>query len=211
MSEQPNEIRIEKRKLLLAEGRDAAFFWVWACRIFRPQNDIQVLDFGGITELKIFLKTLSQVEHFDEVETLVIARDSETDAKTAVNSMQTALKTIGWPVPSDAFLYETNNNFKTALMILPGPKFTTGTLEDLCLEIVKDDPIMPCVNDYLECLKRKLSKDRLTVPHKRKLHTFLAGKDKDFVGVTIGQASYHNAWAPEHPVLRPFKDIIVAM
>ena len=211
MSEQPKEIRIDKKKLLLAEGRDAEYFLVWACRTYRPQDDIQILNFGGINDLGTFLEALSGVEHFDEVETLVIARDSETNAKTAVKSMQTALKTIDRPVPPDAFLYETNNNLKTALMIFPGPKSTTGTLEDLCLEIVKDDPIMPCVNDYLECLKRKLSKDIFTVPHKRKLHTFLAGKDKDFVGVTIGQASYHNAWNAEHPALKPFKEIIVSM
>lgn len=219
MPEQLKKVRIEKnklllvekKKLLLAEGRDAEFFLVWACRKYRQQDDIQVLDFGGITELSTFLKTLSQVERFDEVETLVITRDSETDAQAAVTSMQTALKKNDLPTPSGAFLYETMDNFKTALMIFPGPQSTSGTLEDLCLEIVKDDPIMPCVNDYLECLKRKLCKERLTVPHKRKIHTFLAGKDKDFVGVTIGQASYHNAWDPEHHVLRPFKDIIVSM
>ena len=159
------EIRIKKRKLLLAEGRDAEFFLVWACSKYSPQGDIQVLNFGGIKELGTFLKTLSQVEHFDEVETLVITRDSETDAQAAVTSMQNALKTNELPTPSGAFLYETMDDFKTALMTFPGPQFTKGTLEDLCLEIVKDDPIMSCVNDYLECLKRKLSKDRLTVQH----------------------------------------------
>ncbi len=211
MTSRHKENKISKKKLLLAEGKNAEYFLVWACKQYRQQDDVQVIDFGGITELKIFLKTLSQVENFDEVETLVIARDSETDAKAALASIKTALETNSLPTPPETFVYETRDNFKTAIMIFPGPQSTNGTLEDLCLEIVKDDPIMSCVNDYLECLKRKLSKNRLTVPHKRKLHTFLAGKDKDLVGVTIGQASYHNAWDPEHPILKPFKEIIVAM
>jgi hypothetical protein len=211
LSEQSKEIRIKKRKLLLAEGKDAELFLVWACKKYRPQGDIQVLDFGGIKELGTFLKTLSQVEHFDEVETLVIARDSETDTQAAVTSMQTALRASNLPAPSGAFFYEIRDNFKTAIMVFPGSEFPKGTLEDLCLEIVKDDPIMPCVNDYLECLKRKQPTAKFTIPHKRKLHTFLAGKDKDFVGATIGQASYRNAWNPEHLALKPFKDIIVTM
>jgi len=211
LSEQSKEIRIEKRKLLLAEGRDAELFLVWACRKYGRQEDIQVIDFGGIKELGTFLLTLSNVERFNEVETLVIARDAETDNQAALTSIRTALKDASLPMPRDAFVYESQNNFKTAIMIFPGPKFSGGTLEDLCLEIVKDDLVMPCVDDYLGCLKRVQSITKLTVSHKRKLHTYLAGKDKDFVGATIGQASYRNAWNSEHPALKPFKDIIVDM
>jgi hypothetical protein len=209
LPEYRKEIKIERTKLLLAEGRDAELFLVWARKKYRQKDDVQVIDFGGVTELYIFLKTLSQVENFDKVETLVIVRDSETDANAAKDSIQHALKENELPVPLKPFSYEARENFKTAFMLFPGPKFPTGTLEDLCLDIVKDDPIIPCVVSYLECLKSNLSD--LTVPHKRKLHTFLAGKEKDLVGATIGQASYRNAWNHEHPALEPFKEIIIAM
>ena len=69
---------ITAKRLLLAEGRDAELFLVWAGRYFRPEKDFQVMDFGGITELTDFLLLLVNDEWYDDVETIVVARDAET-------------------------------------------------------------------------------------------------------------------------------------
>ena len=56
------KLKIESKKLVLAEGRDAELFLVWACRQYRQSNDFQIMDFGGISELTDFLKVLTILE-----------------------------------------------------------------------------------------------------------------------------------------------------
>ena len=41
---------IEKGKIILVEGADAYFFFIWAYQAF-DVHDIQVIDFGGINDL----------------------------------------------------------------------------------------------------------------------------------------------------------------
>ena len=85
---------------------------------------------------------------------------------------------------------------------------SAGTLGDLCLEIVKDNTIFECVDQYLECLRSKGRK--ITRPHKTKLHSYLAGEN-DFVGLKVGEAFKARAWNWNHVRLKPFKDVLSAM
>ena len=199
---------ITQKKLILAEGRDAELFLVWAVRHFRPERDFQVMDFGGIKELTNFLKLLTNDESYDDVETIVIARDAETDAEAAKRSIQRSMSEAHIPVPQKPFEYTQNSTMKTAFMIFPGPHQKNGTLENLCLSTVEKDPLLKCVDDYLECAKAE--GEPLPRIHKHKLHCFLAGK-KDCAGLPIGLASRENAWDFDHPTLEPFKRIIQAM
>ena len=211
MPQQPNQVRIEKTKLLLAEGRDGELFLVWACRTYRQQEDVQVVNFGGVNELPTFLKTLSQVENFDSVETLVIARDAESSASSAADSIRGALTGASLPVPVKPFSYASDGRMKVAFVIFPGPESVSGTLEDLCLQIVRDDAIMPCVEEYISCLRAKRPKQLLDHLGKRRMHTFLAGKEQQLIGATIGQASDRKAWDAEHPALQAFRAVIESM
>ena len=199
---------ITHKKLLLAEGRDAELFLVWAGRHFRRERDFQVMDFGGIKELTNFLKLLANDESYDDVETIVIVRDAETDAKAATSSIQHSMMQANMPVPQKPFEYTQNSFVKTAFMIFPGPEHQNGRLEDLCLSTVKNDPLLKCVDDYLECAKAK--NEPLPRIHKSKLHCFLAGK-KDYAGLPIGLASHERAWDFDHPALEPFKRIVQEM
>jgi len=47
---------IEKEKIILVEGADAYFFFIWACQAFGADG-IQVIDFGGINDLGKYLET----------------------------------------------------------------------------------------------------------------------------------------------------------
>ena len=200
---------ITQKKLLLAEGRDAELFLVWAGRHFRPERDFQVMNFGGIKELTNFLKLLANDESYDDnVETIVVARDAEMDAKAAIDSIQNSMKQADMPVPKKPFEYTQESSLKTAFMIFPGPEYQSGRLEDLCLLTVENDPLLECVDDYLECAKAK--GEQLPRIHKSKLHCFLAGK-KDYAGLPIGLASCEKAWDIDHLALEPFKRIIQEM
>lgn len=204
----PKPEKINHKKLLLAEGRDAELFLVWTGRHFRPEIDFQVMDFGGITELTNFLKLLANDESYDNVETIVVARDAETDAKAAIDSIQNSMKQADIPIPEKPFEYTQDSSLKTAFMIFPGPESSSGRLEDLCLLTVEGDPLLECVDDYLTCAKAK--GEQISRTHKSKLHCFLAGK-KDYAGLPIGLASREKAWNFDHSSLEPFKRIIQEM
>jgi len=166
------------------------------------------MDFGGNDELPNFLLDLTNMDKFDEVNTMVIARDAETNAEAAKRSIQHSMSEAHMPVPQKPFEYTQNSTMKTAFMIFPGPHQKNGTLENLCLSTVEKDPLLKCVDDYLECAKAE--GEPLPRIHKHKLHCFLAGK-KDCAGLPIGLASCENAWDFDHPTLEPFKRIIQAM
>ncbi len=106
------------------------------------------------------------------------------------------------------FEYTQDSSMKTACMLLPGPQHKDGTLEDLCLLTVENDPLLECVDGYLECAKAK--GERFPRIHKNKLQCFLAGKN-DYAGSPISHAFKAKVWPPDHIALKPFKKIIQEM
>ncbi len=204
----PRPEPIKKEKLILAEGKDAYHFFCHACNFYRETQDVQVMHFGGNDDLPNFLLDLTNMDKYDEVNTIIIARDAETDAKAATDSIKHSMKQATIPVPEKPFEYIRNATLKTAFMIFPGPQQKDGTLEDLCLLTVENDPLLECVDGYLECAKAK--GEQFPRIHKNRLHCFLAGRD-DSVGLPIGLAFKAKVWSPEHPALEPFKRIIQEM
>ncbi len=204
----PRPEPIKKEKLILAEGKDAYHFFCHACNFYRETQDVQVMHFGGNDDLPNFLLDLTNMDKYDEVNTIIIARDAETDANAATDSIKQSMKQATIPVPEKPFEYIRNATLKTAFMIFPGPQQKDGTLEDLCLLTVENDPLLECVDGYLECAKAK--GEQFPRIHKNRLHCFLAGRD-DSVGLPIGLAFKAKVWSPEHPVLEPFKRIIQEM
>lgn len=202
-------IEIKYPKLLLVEGADALHFFIKALEVFGV-DDVQVLDFGGISDLTNYLKALSLYQNFDSVTSLVIARDAETNSDSAISNVKKSLQQASLSIPEKPFEF-TEKDPKIAFMIFPGfekAKLQSGTLEDLCLDIVKDCSTFDCVDTYIQCLQS--NGHEIKRPHKTKLHTYLSGKN-DFVGLKIGEAAKAGAWDWDHIRLKPFKDVIIAM
>lgn len=205
MSKDSNR-KIVSKKLVITEGRDAELFLVWACREYREERDFQVMDFGGNHELSVFLEVLKNLEGFDKVETIVIARDAEDDATAALESVQSSIRKVGLPCPQTAFNFESDEHKKVAIMFFPGPCIAEGALEDLCLMTVEDNDTMNCVDSFLDCIES----NGIDLPrkHKNKLHSYLSSTS-NYVGMKIGEASHAKAWNPSHLNLQPFKQIII--
>jgi hypothetical protein len=206
---------ISESKLLLAEGADAYYFCVWAYQALKLSN-IQVLDFGGITELRAYLKQLTLLYGYENVDCIVIARDAEQNAAATESSVKTALSHAGLAVPGHPFEFSSGKP-RVAFMLFPGytldpatneSSLENGALEDLCLEIANDKGHLQCVDQYLECLQ-SIGRD-LKYPHKAKVHSYLAGKDA-LVGLKIGEAARVGAWDWQHPRFAQFKRIISSM
>lgn len=201
--------RIIKDKLLVAEGLDAHIFLIYACQAYRGDKEVQVMTFDGNTKLEPFLRELRTLEHFEKVQSLVIARDAEKDASVAVESVKLSLEKAKLPCPNTPFCYTTEGAPRTAFMLFPGSSHKKGTLEDLCLSTIQDDgDLMRCVEDFLGCITGK--GEKLHQKHKNKLYAYLSGKDK-YKGMKIGEASKAGAWNWGHAAFAPFKQIIQQM
>ncbi|MEW5948340.1 MAG: DUF3226 domain-containing protein [Thermodesulfobacteriota bacterium] len=207
-------VQIKEKKLLLVEGTDALYFAVWAYQAFGATG-MQVLNFGGNTELGLYLRSLTQLSGYEGIEAIAIARDAENDPKGAIDSIRKALKASGLSVPKVPFQFE-GSSPKIAFMVFPGfsvdpdgnEYVAPGTLEDLCLETLEDTKVLSCVDQYISCLET--AGEPVRCLHKSRLHAYLAGKS-NFVGLKIGEAAKAGAWNWQHPGLEPFKRIILGM
>jgi hypothetical protein len=136
---QGEKIEIKKTKLILAEGVDAVYFLIYLLDTVRNE-DIQVFDYGGITELTQFLNNLSKLDKYDEVSTIIIARDSETSAEPSIQSVKAGLKKTNLTKDDIMPFWIEQKVKKIGLVLFPGydgqQLCKTGTLEDLCLKIL---------------------------------------------------------------------------
>jgi hypothetical protein len=204
-----------KNKLLLTEGADAYWFCIWACQAFQL-FDIQVLDFGGINDLDLYLRQLILLSGFEDIQCIVIARDAEQNVVAAEASVKRSLSNAGLVVPAHPFEFSSGKP-RIAFMFFPGytlgsaankKSLENGTLEHLCLQIATDKIHFPCIDQYLTCLESV--GQQVKRPHKTRLHAYLAGND-DFVGLKIGEAAKVGAWDWEHPKFALFKQIMSTM
>jgi hypothetical protein len=205
--------KIEKGKVILVEGADAYFFFMWAYQAF-DVRDIQVIDFGGINDLGQYLKTFKELPGYEKASTILIGRDAEINPGGAVESIKTALKKNGFVVPERPFTFAEGKPC-VAYMLFPGfesgsegSSLLPGTLEDLCLSTTEGDLVHECVDLYVNCLKSKGI--TITKLHKTRLHAYLSGK-QDFAGLKVGEAAKAGAWNWNHTNLNPFRTIIKAM
>jgi hypothetical protein len=182
---------IEKEKIILVEGADAYYFFVWAYQAFGVP-DIQVIDFGGIDDLGEYLRTFRELPGFEKAATILIGRDAEKNPDGAVKSIRTALIKNGFAMPERPFAFAEGKP-RVAYMLFPGFEsgsaggpLQAGTLEDLCLSTTEGDSVHECVDLYVNCLKTKgITFKNL---HKTRLHTYLAGR-QGLAGLKVGEAA----------------------
>jgi len=207
---------IQKSKVVIAEGLDAKLFLIHALSLLNIPGKVQVLDFGNIQRLPIYLKMLRTAPGFELIETLVVARDAEADPSAAMASITNSLGRNGFAHPSRPFEFA-NGNPRTGILLFPGYAAETkerewellpGSLEDLCLATIEPNPILECVDQYLQCVER--TENGVTHPRKSKLHAYLAG-NKKYVGMKIGQATEAKAWNLNHPAFSRYRKLLLAM
>ena len=205
--------RIERPQVIVAEGADACFFLMWAIQDW-GSADIQLVDFGGISELRPFLQSLrGGIPGSSQITSLVVARDAEYSASQAFESAADALLAAGFAAPNSPFEI-TDGTPRTGIVIFPGfaspdnpTELADGTLEDLCLATVAGDPLLECVDDFLDCAGKVNGPSH---PKKARLHAYLAGKE-DFAGLKLGEATRARAWALDHQAVRPIRNTISQM
>jgi len=174
------------KKLIAVEGQDEVNFFNELIR-FIGISDIEVWEVGGKTQFKPKFAEFIKLRGFDELESIAFVCDADNrNSRSAVrsfNSLCRIIKNVTTEEPSfsgnivlPSRMGEfSEGNPKIGIYVMPNNS-DSGMLETLCLENVRDDPAMECVNEFIRCALL-LDKKPKNIP-KAKVQTFLASKEK---------------------------------
>jgi hypothetical protein len=132
-------VRLDARKYLFAEGvGPKLFFQVWLSRL--GKTDVEVLDFGGVSELPGKLQRIATDPLFRATGlSLAIVRDAEKDARGAFQSVCHSLTRYGLPPPGSPGIW-TESKPSVGVFVLPD-NVRPGMIETLCAESLGENPL----------------------------------------------------------------------
>lgn len=80
-------------------------------------------------------------------------------------------------------------------------------IEDVCLDSVKTDPAMECVDLYFECISQaEMQGPREVWMSKARVHAFLASRDRP--DLRLGEAAEKGIWEFDTDAFLPLKDLL---
>ena len=177
---------------LLVEGTDPYHTLREFCKSWSLSN-IEVHNFGGISQLRPYLDGLVRTPGFPSVARLGIIRDAEESAESAFQSVHDSLQNVGLDAPHDAD--ESSSGYPAvSVLILPDGN-NPGNLESLLWRSINTDAEASCIRDYLGCLER-IEGVTIRRPDKARVHAYLAGKAHP--NVSVGVAARKGYWNPQH-------------
>ena len=145
---------IEKPRLLAVEGRQDNRFLSALLQYLGIEANFDIRSLEGVSNFNNIIRTFPSVSGFAQVESLGVIRDADQNAQSAFQSVCSALRNAQLSVPEQP-LSIVGEKPRVSVFIWPDCQ-STGTLETLCLSSVHDDPAMDCVEQYFECLTRRL-------------------------------------------------------
>ena len=128
------------------------------------------------------------------VESIGIVRDADNSAHSALQSVQSSLRNLGLPAPT-VFRESAGTLPKVSIFVMPDNEHA-GALEQLCLQALVDDPVMPCVAGFLQCVERVLTRPPEN-PAKAQIHAFLASREDP--ELRLGEAAQRGYIPWAHP------------
>ena len=199
----PDQLALSKQ--LLVEGRDYVNFF--EALVERLQlTDIQIQNFGGVSELRGFLGALvNQSGFYENVRSLGIVRDAETNAESAFRSVRDSLGAAGLPVPDEPGM-PANGEPALSVLILPGGG-RPGMLETLLNETVAESRESECIDAFFACIER-LPGGSIQRPDKARAHAWLVTRPDPHV--SVGVAAQKDYWNLDHPALDPVRRFLVS-
>ncbi len=209
--------KIESSKLLLVEGiEDLHLFTALIDYMIENEDgcekltDIQLWKYDGGGNLKKDLKVIRLSREYKTIlKKIAITSDAEDNAESKFQSITHHLTNNGYPCPATQ-LTPTESN--PSVVVLTIPCTGQGMIEDICLESVKNDPAMCCVDKYFDCLNAELTENGLDVPSntsKAKLQAFLASRKKP--NLRLGTAAKRKCYPFENAVFDEMKEILRLM
>jgi hypothetical protein len=190
-------------KVLLVEGMTPFQFFKALLQHIGLLNEIEIRNFGGVTDFSVYLEALIATPGFGNVISLGIIRDAEDDANNAFASVCNSLRRVGLDVPPSP-LSITAGKPKVSVFILPDCA-APGMIETLCMQAVSGDPAIPCISQYLECLEQ----EAIAAPHplaKAQVQAFLASRERP--GLQLGEAAHAGYLPWDNTTFDPLKQFL---
>ena len=194
--------RIESDVQLLVEGRDSEGFFKALIRHL-GLTKVQIQDFGGVTDLRNFLRAFVIGPDFSRVTSIGIVRDAERSSRGAFESVQGSLKCVELPVPQ-ATGRLIGDRPAIAVMILPNEN-RAGMLETLLNETLRGDKVQDCIDTFFRCVEEHRGKP-VHRPHKARAQAYLATKRDPHL--SVGDAALRGYWNLDHQALEPLRTFL---
>ncbi len=195
-------LRIAGPKLLIGEGVEEKRFFAALLRHL-DRTDVQVEEYGGKDGLSRFLEALPKIPGYSGLAVLGITRDADKSRRDANESVREAIRRAKLEDP-DLPEGSRIKRLRIHVFILPDDA-TDGMLEDLCLQSVGDDAAMPCVDEFLHCVRQR-AKRYPSNEAKARVHAWLSSQrvpDK-----RLGEAAEAGYWRFDHPAFDALKSFI---
>lgn len=198
----PRAAEIKSAIQLLVEGNDSRNFFEAFIEHLSLAN-IQIQNFGGIYELRGFLRALVNAPDFQTVQSIGIVRDAETSAERAFQSVQSSLERAKLPMP-DSPAERTDTSPAVTVLILPGDN-RQGMLETLLCESFADDLVEECIDGFFKCVG-SLPDVSIERSDKARAHAYLTTKPNPHF--SVGVAAKNDYWDLNHNVFSTVRDFL---
>lgn len=166
-------------------------------------SDVQVLPIVGKYQFREKIEILTKLDNFSQVKSIGLVRDADESPIDTFTSLIDALANAGLSTPNTTMAF-TDANPKIGIFIAPDNQ-NQGSLENLCIASLGDDPILACANEFLDCVSRV---QRIEHPHKSKalVQAYLAKEPEG--DIHMGIASEKNIWNWDNPAFHPIRDYL---
>jgi hypothetical protein len=197
---------IEKEKLLVVEGHDERrLLSVLLKKLGRL--DVQIIPCNGKDAMPTVLESLGKISGFSRVDTVGIVRDAESNAASAFQSVRDALLRGRFEPPRVPGIFSQGSTPRIGILIVP-PGKDTGMLEDLCLEAIARDPVLPCIDEFFRCIASRAGRTPRS-PSRSRVHAWLASQVDPFS--RLGEAAERGYWPLDEPAFCPLHEFLGAL
>jgi hypothetical protein len=142
---------LKKTKLLAVEGTDEVIFFEELFKHIGMLDKVELREVGGKDQFKIKMPTLQKTTGFNNLDAIGIIRDADENFESAFESIKGVFEKMGIQVPARPGQFS-DGVPKVGIFIMPD-NANKGMLENLCLNTVKDDQAMECVDQFINCAK----------------------------------------------------------
>ena len=170
-------------------------------------ESIQIQNFGGVTQLREFLKGFVKMPDFSRVTSIGLIRDAEEDAGRAFASVQGCLEDAKLHVP-DRTGERVGEHPAVTVMVLPGDD-QAGMLETLLCETFRDEDVCTCIDTFFKCVE-EVQREAVHRPFKAHVRAYLATRRDPHLSIGVA-AQRQGYWNLDHPALQPLCQFLTAV
>ena len=201
-------IKIEKKKLLLVEGKDEEnYFEILLNK--HNMKDIQIISSGGKDQFRKKIPLIKITPGFDDLVSLAIIQDADTHAQNRFQSICDTLKSNNLKAPKQIEEF-TDNILKIGVFIISSTE-GKGSLEDLCLSTIENSQtiIKECIDPFMNCMEAKTKYGKPKNISKARLRAFLSAMKEDTP--SLGVSAKKNYWNLDSNKLHPLLSFLKNM